>query len=357
MAGGPWDLSAALRGIPACVGIALVGVWLAGCRGPDAREREEIVSPLPTAFVCPPACLKHETRPGHPERPARLRAIRTALDEAGVLADVTELSAEPADLKWIETVHDTDYVARVRRVCERGGGLLDRGDTPVGPASYNAALHAAGAVLAAADAVMAGRARNAFCAVRPPGHHARSGAAMGFCVFNNVAIAARYLRRHHGLERVLIVDWDVHHGNGTAETFDDDPSVLYFSVHRHPFYPGTGAASGDEAHRPAGGTINVPLPAGAGDEAFLDALRTRLAPAADRFRPDFVLISAGFDAHQDDPLGGMAVTTEGYGRMTELVRDIAKKHCDGRVVSVLEGGYDLEALGASVVAHVRALGR
>jgi len=226
---------------------------------------------------------------------------------------------------------------------------------PLSEESARVAALAAGGVLAAVDAVAEGRVRNAFCAVRPPGHHARRDKAMGFCIYNNVAIAARYAQKKHGLPRVLIVDWDVHHGNGTQEMFYDDPTVLYFGVHRHPFYPGTGGAEERGAGRGLGFTVNVPLAAGAGDAEFAAAFRDRMEPAAREFRPDLVLISAGFDAHEADPLGGMKMTPAGYADLTRIVRRVAQATARGRIVSVLEGGYDLDGLAASVEAHLRAL--
>jgi acetoin utilization deacetylase AcuC-like enzyme len=226
---------------------------------------------------------------------------------------------------------------------------------PISTGSYRAALAAAGAVLDAVDAVLEGRVRNAFCAVRPPGHHALKDRAMGFCIFNNIAVAAIYLRQKHGIPRVLIVDWDVHHGNGTQAAFYDDPSVFYFSVHQSPFYPGTGSAE-EKGEGPAVGTkLNVPLAAGSGDVEMDRAFAEKLEPAALAFRPGFILVSAGFDAHKDDPLGGLAATSSGYAGLTRRVKTIAERSCGGRMVSVLEGGYDLTALADSAEAHVRAL--
>jgi len=216
---------------------------------------------------------------------------------------------------------------------------------------------AAGGVLRAVDAIMAGQAANAFCAVRPPGHHALESKAMGFCIFNNVAIGARYVQGKYKLPRVLIVDWDVHHGNGTEAEFYDDPNVLYFSVHQYPFYPGTGAESDRGRGEGLGSTINVPLPAGSGGGVYLEAFEKVLRPAAMEFRPDFVFISAGFDAHRHDLLGGMDLTAEGFAELTEVVMEIAEKCCEGRLVSVLEGGYNIEALAACVEAHIRVLMR
>ena len=228
-------------------------------------------------------------------------------------------------------------------------------DTRLAPESLRVAKLAAGGVLAAVDAVVAGRARNAFATVRPPGHHALPGRAMGFCLLNSVAIAARYAQQKHGLKRVLIVDWDVHHGNGTQAMFYDDPSVLYFSTHQNPYYPYTGQAKEMGVGAGEGTTVNVPLVAGSGDTEIVEAFCNKLVPAADKFKPNFVLISAGFDAHRDDPLAGLGVTAEGYGSLTQIVIEIARRHAGGRIVSALEGGYRLEALSDSVVTHVGML--
>jgi acetoin utilization deacetylase AcuC-like enzyme len=252
-------------------------------------------------------------------------------------------------------VHSPEHITALRELWAKGERFAGSPDTPVCESSYEVALMAAGGVLAAVDAVMAGKVRNAFCAVRPPGHHATRNKAMGFCLLNNVAIAARYVQKKYKLPKVLIVDWDVHHGNGTQDIFYEDPSVLYFSVHQYPFYPGSGRADERGAGQGTGRTLNVPLSAGSGDAELERAFLEKLLPAARQFQPNFVLVSAGFDAHEDDPLGGLRVTTEQFKRLTEIVRQIAAEHSRGRLVSVLEGGYDLEGLAASVETHVRAL--
>lgn len=308
-----------------------------------------------TGFVYDPLYLEHKTGPGHPEAPERLAAIVGRLEAAGLADKLAHLTPAPAPMEWIETIHSAEYVERARAACEQGDRYLDSMDVPISRQSYNAAVMAAGGVLAAVDAVMGGNVANAFCAVRPPGHHALRDRAMGFCIFNNVAIGTRYLQGKYGLSRVLIADWDVHHGNGTQEAFYDDPNVLYFSIHQWPFYPGTGSASQSGAEAGSDLTINVPVPAGAGDADYVGAFEQRLRPAAMAFRPDFVFISAGFDPQASDGLGGMKVTTEGFARLTRIVKEIAQKCCQGRLVSVLEGGYGPELLAASVEAHIRAL--
>ncbi len=309
----------------------------------------------PVGFVYDEVYLEHDTGFGHVERAERLEAVVKRLQGSGLLAQLVKIEAQPAPVEWITTVHSQEYVERVRRSCARGVHYFDSLDTVVCEKSYEAALVAAGGVLAAVDAVVAGKVSSAFCAVRPPGHHAVRDRAMGFCLFNNVAIAARYIQKKHELAKVLIVDWDVHHGNGTQAAFYDDPSVLYFSVHRYPFYPGTGAAGERGAGEGLGFTLNVPLHAGCGDEEYLEVFHKRLQPAATEFRPDFVLVSAGFDAHEDDLLGGMRVTSEGFARLTRVVKQIAGACCQGRIVSVLEGGYELDGLAESIEVHLRVL--
>jgi acetoin utilization deacetylase AcuC-like enzyme/formylglycine-generating enzyme required for sulfatase activity len=308
-----------------------------------------------TGLVYDEIYLKHKTSPGHPERPERLAAIVARLKERKLFDQLTLISPPPAPIEWITATHSPEYVKHVRETCAAGSGLLDSGDTPVSADSYEAALRAAGGVMAAVDAVVAGKVRNAFCAVRPPGHHALKNRAMGFCLFNNVAIATRYAQKKHNLAKVLIVDWDVHHGNGTMDAFYDDGSILQCDIHRSPFYPGSGTAEETGRGKGLGMKINVPVPAGSGDDVYRKAFEEKLRPAAMAFRPDFVFISAGFDAGVGDPLGGMKVTPEGYAALTRVVRGIADACCRGRLVAVLEGGYDLEGLANSVEAHLRVL--
>ena len=324
---------------------------------PEQAETEENHprEKLKTGFVYDDIYLRHQTGPGHPEKPQRLAAIVQRLKEGGLLPELVTLKPSPASQEWLTTVHTPEYVERVRKSCDQGAQYMDSSDTPISAESYEVAVAAVGGVLSAIDAVMEGKARNAFCAVRPPGHHALKDRAMGFCLFNNVAIGARYIQKKHGLKKVLIVDWDVHHGNGTQEAFYDDPTVLYFGVHQYPFYPGTGSAEERGRGKGLNYNVNVPLRAGSGDKDFEKAFREKLMPAALDFHPDFVLISAGFDAHEDDPLGGMKVTARGYGQLTRIVKGLAETFCKGRLVSVLEGGYSLEGMAESVEAHLKVL--
>lgn len=308
-----------------------------------------------TGIVYDDVYLNHKTAPDHPERPQRLAAIIERLEEKDLYSKLFQIKALPASLEWITKVHTAEYVERVKESCQKGAEFLDTPDTPISEQSFDVALKAAGGVLAAIDAVMAGSIKNAFCAVRPPGHHALKDRAMGFCIFNNVAIAARYIQKHHELERILIVDWDVHHGNGTQAAFYDDPTVLYFSVHQYPFYPMTGSEQERGTGEGINYTINVPLPAGSNDVDYKRAFEDILVPAALSFSPDFVLISAGFDAHEQDTLGSMKVTSEGFAQLTRIVKQIAERCCQGRLVSVLEGGYNLENLADAAEAHIRVL--
>ncbi|HLY10660.1 MAG TPA: SUMF1/EgtB/PvdO family nonheme iron enzyme [Planctomycetota bacterium] len=315
-------------------------------------------SSLPTGFVTADIYLRHRTGESFPERPERLVAIVKRLTDRGLVAKMTSLTPLPSPIDAIQAVHSPAYVERVRKACGDLGdtiGQIDTADMPVSAKSYDAAVAAVGGVLAAVDAVMEGKVRNAFCAVRPPGHHALKGKAMGFCLFNNVAIAARYLLNRHKLGKVLIIDWDVHHGNGTQDEFYEDGRVMYFSTHQSPFYPGRGSADEKGNGAGLGCIVNVPLAAGTGDEAFRKIYAETLKPAALAFKPDFILISAGFDSARGDLLGRLDLTPDGYRAMTKTVREIAEACCKGRVVSMLEGGYNLDALADSVEAHVRAL--
>ena len=278
-----------------------------------------------------------------------------ALDGGGI--KLVELTPRHAEEKWLLTVHPRPFVDRIHHVSEIGGGVIDLGDTVVSRDSWDVALFALGSLLVACDAVMSGRVRRAFAAARPPGHHAEPERAMGFCLFSNVAIAARYLQQRHGLERVAIVDFDVHHGNGTQACFEDDPSVLFVSLHQHPrtCYPGSGYEWETGVGAGEGFTMNIPFPPGSGDDAYLDAFRALVIPKLDDFKPHALLISAGFDAHREDPLAQMELSEDGFSQITRMLVDAAERHCAGRVISSLEGGYNLRALGRSVVQHLVAL--
>jgi acetoin utilization deacetylase AcuC-like enzyme len=308
-----------------------------------------------TGLVYHPAYLEHDMGLGHPESPNRLRAIMQQLERSGTAARVTKIEPRKAEDEWITQIHSPSYLAALKKQQPAHGKVALDPDTSMSSGSLTAAYLAAGGALAAVDAIMGGRVEHVFCAVRPPGHHAETARAMGFCLFNNVAIAARYVQKQHGLTRVLIVDWDVHHGNGTQHSFEQDPSILFFSTHQYPYYPGTGRATERGTGAGEGFTINVPMEAGDGDDEYHAVFLNVLLPAAEAFKPEFVIISAGFDAHRDDPLAGMGLTEAGYTDLTGLVAGIAKRHARGRVLSALEGGYNLTALSASVDAHLQAL--
>lgn len=305
---------------------------------------------MATRLYTHPIYLEHLTPPGHPERPDRLRAIERVLDdEAFALLDRVE--APEGDLETILAVHPRDFVERVRAAIPREGLARIDEDTTVSPKSWQAALTAVGAANAAVDDVFGGRADNVFVAARPPGHHAEKTTAMGFCLFNTAAVAARYAQNRHGAERVAIVDWDVHHGNGTQDVFWDDPSVLYCSTHQMPLYPGTGAKN----ETGAGNIVNAPLAPHTGSETFRDAFSSRVLPALEDFRPDLIIISAGFDAHHRDPLAEINLDEGDFDWATGQVMERAARCSSGRLVSLLEGGYDLHGLAFSAAAHVRRL--
>ena len=306
-----------------------------------------------TGFVYHPIYMEHFAGVGHPERPERLTAVLEALERSGLRDALIGLTPSLCPREHVERVHTTRLIDSIEELCAVAPAHIDA-DTVVSKKSFEAALYAAGAGIAAADAIIDGTIDNAFCAVRPPGHHAESDRAMGFCLFNNVAVAARYLQHAHGVEKVLVIDWDVHHGNGTQEIFYEDPTVLLFSSHQYPYYPGTGSMQEGGSGAGETFTVNAPLGAGCGDAEYLEVYSKMLPPIADVFKPDFVLISAGFDAHANDPLASMRLTDEGYAGLTRMAVEIARKHCGGRLISMLEGGYD-EALGTSVVTHIKAL--
>ena len=293
-------------------------------------------------FVYDPIFLRHETG-AHPENGGRMTATMALLDESGLLAKLRRIDARAATPDELALVHDARYVAAVRRVADEGGGWADP-DTLITPASYDVAAHVVGGTLNALDAVMRGDVASAYCLVRPPGHHATPVQAMGFCLFNHVAVAAAHARAKHGIERVAVVDFDVHHGNGTQDAFWDDAGVLYVSTHEYPFYPGTGAATevGEGAGR--GYTVNIPMPHGSGDAEHRRAFEEIVVPALYRYRPQLILVSAGFDAHFADDIAMQQLSVDGYGALVSMLKRAADELCGGRIVAAQEGGYHLTAL-------------
>ena len=316
------------------------------------------MKPTPaTALLLDPIFKKHRTGDHHPECPERYVAISRELKASGIVGKLA--SIEPRDLTDVEArlCHTDEYLATIKEEIPavRDVAYLSTGDTMVCPESLGVARRAAGGALQAVDFVFAGSGRNAFCAIRPPGHHATPSVGMGFCIFNNAAIAARYAQQKHGIERVAIVDWDVHHGNGTQDIFYADPSVFYFSTHQSPLYPHTGATAETGEAEGLGATLNCPLPAGSGMEQIAAAFDQKFLPAMARFKPQLVIISAGFDSRIDDPLGGFLLTDEDFVALTQKLLALADQHADGRLLSVLEGGYNIDGLAAAVVSHVRCL--
>ncbi len=306
-----------------------------------------------TAYTYDPLFLAHHLS-GHPESRTRLERVLAELEQTGLLARMTLIPPQPASRELLTAVHSADYVQALAALARRGGGHLDP-DTYVGPRSYAAAELAAGGVVALVRAVVAGQARNAIALVRPPGHHARRGGGMGFCLLNNVAIAAQAGLTECGLTRILIVDWDVHHGNGTQEIFYGTPQVLFFSTHQYPYYPGSGSVREIGTGAGQGTTVNVPLPAGVGDAGFQRIYADILTPLAERYRPELILVSAGFDAHWDDPLAGLRLSLAGYWQLARTIVGLADRLCDGRLVVTLEGGYNLDVLALAVADLCRAL--
>jgi acetoin utilization deacetylase AcuC-like enzyme len=302
-----------------------------------------------TAYITHPACLRHDMGADHPECPARIQAIEDQLIASGLLPFLDHQEAPQATDEMLSRVHRPDYIASIRAAAPDAGLAYLDPDTAMNPHTLEAALRAAGAVVLAVDMVMSGRAENAFCNVRPPGHHAGKASSGGFCFFNNVAVGVAHALAQHGLERVAIADFDVHHGNGTEDIFHDDPRVMLCSTFRHPYYPYSGADSGNQH------IINVPLPAGTSGEAFRAAVTEQWLPALERFKPQMLFISAGFDAHREDDMGGFALREADYVWVTEALKDVAARHANSRIVSTLEGGYALHALGRSAAAHIKVL--
>jgi acetoin utilization deacetylase AcuC-like enzyme len=304
---------------------------------------------MPAAFITHPDCLKHDMGAHHPEQPARLSAIEDQLIASGVAPHLAHYEAPLATDEQLARVHPLEYVHAIRDASPSRGTVHLDPDTAMNPHSLQAALRAAGAAVLAVDLVLTGKAKTAFCAVRPPGHHACRLRPMGFCIFNNVAVAARHALHAHGLERVAIVDFDVHHGNGTEDIFEGDEHVLMASIFQHPFYPYSGTDN------PASNMFNVPLAAGAGSRELREAVTETWLPALEDFRPELVLFSAGFDAHAEDDMAMLRFTDSDYAWVTKQVKQVAERHADGRMASVLEGGYALSALGRSVVQHLRVM--
>jgi acetoin utilization deacetylase AcuC-like enzyme len=308
---------------------------------------------MSTLYITHPACLNHLTPSGHPERPDRLRAIDRVLEDER-FQTLARVTAPEASVDDIALCHPRDFIEEVADAVPKEGLVRIDADTSISPGSFAAALRAIGGALYAVDEVMSGKAPNAFCAMRPPGHHAETVRPMGFCLFNSAAIAARHAQKKHGAERVAIVDFDVHHGNGTQEIFWSDPTVMYCSTHEMPLYPGTGARSERGEHNTI---VNAPLRAGDGGDAFRAAFEQTILPRLREFSPDLVMISAGFDGHLRDPLANLTLTEPDYAWVTQKLMQIADAKAGGRVVSLLEGGYDLQGLAGSVAAHVTALMR
>ena len=328
-------------------------------------------------FATSPRFVEHVTGPHHPERPDRIRAIAKAVRDAGLVdspnpfpqfdlemgiarqeqVKLLELDPTPASEELLLLAHTAEHVKRVMHVCEVGGGVLDLGDTSVGRSSCEIAMLSLGSAIAACDAVMTGKVKRAFSAARPPGHHAEPDRAMGFCLFSNIAIAARYIQKQYNIKRVAIVDFDVHHGNGTQAVLEADPSVLFISLHQDPrtCYPGSGFDWEMGVGPGRGFTMNLPFDPGSEDDDYLRAIDQRVVPELDKFVPQVLMFSAGFDAHRDDPLAQIELSDDGFDQITHRLVAVADQHCSGRVVSVLEGGYNLVALGRSVVRHLLAM--
>ncbi|MCF7956813.1 MAG: histone deacetylase [Phycisphaerae bacterium] len=303
------------------------------------------------------SCFLEHLTGEHPEGPDRLVSIVEAIEKNGMTEALLPVKKRVAVDPWIQQIHTKDYIERFRLACENGETYIDSAESAICPKSYEIARVAVSVTLAACDMIMAGEANNGFCALRPPGHHAEVDKSMGFCMFNNIAIACKYLQKHHGLKRILILDWDVHHGNGTQNSFERDPSVLFCSFHQHPatLFPGTGWPQEQGEGLGRGFTLNLPLEPGSGDSECMEQFQRRFLPKAHEFMPEFILVSAGFDGHIDDPMAELAMTDTAFDAITLDVMEIANKYCKGRVLSILEGGYDLETLGRCVVKHIKCM--
>ena len=296
--------------------------------------------------------LLHDPGSGHPECRERLQGTWDHLTRQSWSNSLIRIETHIPDAAWLYQVHTKEYIDRVRQACADNYPYLDSMDVGICKDSFDVAMLAAGAPLSLADNIIAGTIQNGFGLIRPPGHHAEKDLALGFCLFNNVAILARYLQKQHGLDKVMILDWDVHHGNGTQHMFEEDPAVLYISTHQYPFYPGTGAASETGIGRGNGATLNCPMPAGSTDQDYEGIFRQKVLPKVEEFRPEFIIVSAGFDAHKEDPLAGMCLSTEFFGWMTDRVMELADRYCQGRIISLLEGGYNLTVLPLCIEQHL-----
>ena len=309
-----------------------------------------------TGLVYDDIYLNHDTGPHHPETAKRLTAIIESLRTTGLLEKLFPIESEPAKRDIISFCHEPDYIDKFERDVTNASPFIHTPECPLSPNTFEVARYAVGGVLKGVDEVLEGRVKNCFCAVRPPGHHAERSRAMGFCYFNNVAIAATYLQKQHDIDRIMIIDWDVHHGNGTQHIFEENPSVFYISLHQDPSscYPGTGWSQETGSGKGKGYTLNFPMPPGSSDKEYLKAME-HIEQTMAHFKPQFVLISAGFDAHIADPLAHIRLTKKGYESLTRSVKNIAESYAKGRIVSVLEGGYDMEALKESLEAHITVL--
>ena len=299
--------------------------------------------------------LEHNPGSLHPECPERLLSTINYLKTLQWFKNLKCLKPHMADIDWILAVHSYNYIHRAEEACSKGNNILDTPDVGISKTSFDIAKLAVGGILYLADQVISGSIKNGFALIRPPGHHAEKDMAMGFCLFNNIAILAKYLQKQHGLDKILILDWDVHHGNGTQHTFEEDPSVLYVSLHQYPFYPGTGSANETGVGRGEGLTLNCPMLAGADDKDYKEAFLKRILPKVREFKPETVLISAGFDAHKEDPLANIWLSTECFRWMSERVMEIADEFSQGRIISLLEGGYNLKVLPLCVATHLEVL--
>ena len=310
---------------------------------------------MKTGFLTDHRFMEHDTGPGHPECSERISFTLDYLKTQPWFKQLKPFASRSASMDAVMAVHDKQYIRRAEEVCRSGNAYLDSMDVCVCPASYDIALLAAGSALQLADELMGGHIDNGFALLRPPGHHAENGMALGFCLFNNIAILARYLQNKHGLDKIAIVDWDVHHGNGTQHIFEEDPTVLYISTHQFPYYPGTGNYNEVGIGRGTGYTLNCPMPAGATDQDYEAVFQQQILPKLDQFKPECILISAGFDAHHADPLAGINLSTDFFGWMTRQLMEKAALHCPNNILSLLEGGYNLQALAHCVGIHLRTL--